>query len=162
MSSAQDWFAHFRAMHTRFRTGKLEERERAEYFVAREQLARSLLAAQNLTVEPGKTARRSFRVAHSLQLDIQFSAGDKRVPTLDVSVGGLSTVLPSEPNDKEQPGFSLRMPGGLDPIIGRMRLTSVNKRVGNYRVSYAFVDMPEREAERLESVLFDLVLSRMP
>jgi len=162
MSSAQEWMKAFRELHTRFRAGKLDEAERRDYFEAREQLARSLIAAQNLSVEPGKVARQSFRVAHSLQHDIQFAKGDVRVPTLDVCVGGLSTVVPQEPNEKEQPGFSLRLPGGVDPIIGRLKLMSVNKRLGNYRVSYSFVDMPEREAERLESVLFDLVLSRFP
>lgn len=154
--------AQFRSMHDRFRAGKLSDSERETYYSAREQLARSLMATQNLTLEPGQSARKSFRVAHSLQVDIQFANGDVRAPTLDLSVGGFSVIMPHPPSEKEQPGFSLRLPGSVDPLIGRVRFASTSKRGNSIRASFSFVELPPKEADRLETVLFDLVLQRLP
>jgi hypothetical protein len=159
--SVNQWIAQFRAQHENARKGKLDEADRRAYLAAREQFARALVAAQGLTLPAGQSARRSFRVAQGLQVDIHFNAGEVRGMTLDLSCGGFSVMLHHPPNEKEQPGYSLRLPGGAEPLVGRVRYISSTRRMGSHRVSFTFVDMPEKDAERLETVLFDLALERL-
>ncbi len=160
--NVQQWLIEFRAMHEKARSGKLPDSERRKYLDSREQLARSLVASQGMAMESGKSARQSFRVAQGLQLDLEFAQGKQRAMTLDLSVGGFSVMLARPPDPKENPGFSLRLPGSLEPLVGRARVVSTQQRPGNVRASFAFVDLAERDAERFETVLFDFVLARLP
>jgi hypothetical protein len=59
-------------------------------------------------------------------------------------------------------GYTLRMPDGMDPVIGRARVISSKKQIGNYRLSFAFEGMSEYDQDRLEMILFDAALSRIP
>jgi hypothetical protein len=59
-------------------------------------------------------------------------------------------------------GYTLKLPGGQEPLVGRARVVSVMRRLGNHRASFAFVDLSEKDLERLETALFDLALERIP
>jgi hypothetical protein len=159
--NVQQWLLDFRAMHEKARGGKLSDSERASYMNAREQFARSLVASQGLAMEPGKSARQSFRVAQGLQIDLEFAQGKQRAMTLDLSLGGFSVMLARPPDPKDPPGFSLRLPGTQDPLIGRARVANVQQRPGSCRASFAFTELSPRDTERFETVLFDLVLARL-
>jgi hypothetical protein len=157
-----EWLKDFREMHAQVRVGKLPAAQEKRYQEAAEQFARALLAVQSLSVPEGSTARRNFRVAYGLQIDLGFDSGQQRLMTQEISCGGFSVLLKDRPKEGERPGFSLRLPGGVDPFIGRSRVVSVIQRAGNSRVSFAFEDPPEKEIRRLEAVLIDLALARMP
>lgn len=156
------WMKSFRELHERARKSQLEPEERREYMAAREQLARSLVAAQGLGMVNGQSARRTFRVAQALPVDINLSSGTVRVLTQDLSMGGFACLMHRPPDEKEEPGFSMRMPRGGEPLVGRARVVSVVRRIGNVRVSFAFHELAEHERERLEMLLFDLALERIP
>jgi hypothetical protein len=155
------WVEEFRALHARARKGLLSERDRRHYLAAREQFAKALTAAQGLSLPSGQSARRSFRVAQGLQLDLSFSTEQLRTMTLDVSCGGFSVMMHKPPPETEKPGFSLRLPGGVEPVVGRARLASVQRKIGTHRVSFAIEDVSDKELERLEMALFDLALERI-
>lgn len=161
MNVAQ-WLKDFRELHERGRKKQLSADEQRVYMAAREQFARSLVAAQGMAVESGQSARRTFRVAQGLQVELNLSAGSLKAVTLDLSCGGFSCLMHRPPDEKEEPGFSLKLPGGVEPLVGRVRVVSSTRRIGNARVSFAFKDLPEREVERLETALFDLALERLP
>ncbi len=159
---ASSWIRSFRALHQRVRQGNVPDDERRLYDASKEQFARSLVAAQGLTVAPGESARRSFRVA--LVFRIELSVGGRRVKaaTLDVSVGGFSARLDQAPDLNQLVEFSLFVPGDQDPIVGKAKAVGARNLVANARVSFAFEGLPERGKERLENVLFDAVLARLP
>lgn len=159
--SANLWVEQFRALHARARKGPLPEEEKRRYAAAREQFARALTAAQGLSLPPGQSARRSFRIAQGLQVDVAFSSGSVRAMTLDVSVGGFSVMMHKPPVESEEPEFTLRLPGNQEPVKGRARMVSVQRKIGTHRVSFAMLGVAEKDTERLETALFDLALERI-
>jgi hypothetical protein len=160
--SINAWLQEFRVLHKRARQKQLNEEEKQLYLSAREQFARALTAAQGMTLKPGEMARTTFRVAQAMQIELSLASGIVRALTLDVSRGGFSVVLAKVPSDSELVGYTLRMPDGMDPIIGRARVVASKKQIGNYRLSFSFEGMSEYDQERLEAVLFDAALSRIP
>jgi len=160
--SINAWLQEFRVLHKRARQKQLNEEEKKLYLSAREQFARALTAAQGMTLKPGEMARTTFRVAQAMQIELSLASGIVRALTLDVSRGGFSVVLAKVPSDSELVGYTLRMPDGMDPIIGRARVVASKKQIGNYRLSFSFEGMSEYDQDRLETVLFDAALSRIP
>jgi len=160
--SANAWFNEFRVLHEKARKKTLNDSEKKLYLEAREQFARALTAAQGLTLKPGESARQAFRVAQAMQVELNFASGTVRSLTQDLSRGGFSVTIAQNPDPKELVGFSLRMPGGLDPLLGRAKAVSAKKQPGTYRVSFAFEPLSEAEQERLELVMFDAALARLP
>jgi PilZ domain len=155
------WVEQFRALHARARKGELPESERWNYLAAREQFAKALTAAQGFSLPSGQSARRSFRLAQGMQVDLSFSSGPIRTMTLDVSCGGFSVMMHKPPLETEKPDFSLRLPGNAEPLTGRARIASVQRRIGTHRVSFAIESLGEKDLERLETILFDLALERI-
>jgi hypothetical protein len=160
--SANAWFNEFRYLHEKAKKKDLNESEKGLYLAAREQFARALTAAQGLTLKPGESARQAFRVAQAMQVELSFGSGMVRAVTQDLSRGGLSVTIAQNPDPKESVGFSLRMPGGTNPLVGRAKAVSAKKQPGNYRVSFAFEGLSEADQERLELILFDAALARIP
>jgi hypothetical protein len=160
--SASAWFNEFRVLHEKARKNDLKDSDKKLYLDAREQFARALTAAQGLTLQPGQSARQAFRVAQMMQIELAFGSGTVKAMTQDISRGGFSALLAQPPDAKELVGFTLKMPGGKDPILGRAKLASSKKQPGNFRVSFTFEGMSEGDQERLEVVLFDAALARIP
>jgi hypothetical protein len=159
--SPNHWVEQFRVLHERARKGQLPETERRRYMAAREQFARALTAAQGMTLPPGQSARRTFRIAQGLQVDLSLSSGQTRSMTLDVSCGGFSVMMHKPPLESEEPGFTLRLPGNQDPVTGRVKLVAVQRKIGTHRVSFSMLGLSDKDVERLESALFDLALERI-
>jgi hypothetical protein len=154
------WLTSFRELHERARRKLLTTEERAQYLEAREQLARSLLAAQGQSVQPGSMARRNFRVPKGMPVDVCFRTGAIRSRTLDISSGGFSCMLPGNPLD-ERLGFVLWLPEQEEgPVVGRARIVAASTaESGPRRVSFAFEFVSEDDYERLEMMIFDLALA---
>lgn len=159
--SANLWVEQFRALHQRARKGPLEELERRRYVAAREQFARALTAAQGMSLPPGQSARRTFRIAQGLQVDLAFGAAPLRTLTLDVSVGGFSVMMHKPPAESEEPEFTLRLPGNQEPVKGRAKMVSAQRKIGTHRVSFSIHGLTEKDQDRLEMALFDMALERI-
>lgn len=159
--STNPWIEQFRALHLRAGRGELNPEEHRHYLATREQFARAMTAAQGMSLEHGVSARRTFRIAQGLQLDLTFASGPVRTLTVDVSVGGFSVLMHKPPIETEVPGFTLRLPGRLEPVTGQARVVAVQRRVGNHRVSFAIQGLAEKDQARLETAMFDLALERI-
>jgi hypothetical protein len=155
-----EWLKGFRGMHQRAAQGNLSAEEQKAYRAGRDELARALLAAQRVMVKPGEVARRQLRVARAIQVEIDFGKEKVRALTLDLSVGGFGVLLGRPPIPGDQMKFSLRLPG-QDPLAGVAQVMDVRLQPGNARAAFAFRDLPEREAERLETFVFDSVLDQL-
>lgn len=149
----------FRALHTRARKGQLVDSERQDYLAKREQFARALLNAQGLMLD-GAEARRHYRVAHQLPVELQMAYGNVWTNTLDISAGGFSVTLPHAVDVKERPSALLYLPDG-STLAGRVRVVSQFQRADKHRASFCFMDLTEREMELLEGFLIDFALERV-
>ena len=155
------WLREFRALHERARSNALNEDERALYLTARETLAKTLAKVQGLTLREKETARQSFRVALALPLELTLAEGPLKCITLDVGRGGFASTLQKMPEGQPTLSFQIKLPGGGDPVTGKCRTVDYRKQTGNFRISFAFVDLDEKFQDRIERALFDSVLARL-
>jgi len=158
--SLSEWMKAFRELHERARTGRLSGPEAEGYRAARDELARALLSAQRLTVKPGETPRQSLRVARALQVDLDLLTSNVRAITIDLCTGGFACLLAKAPPLGEEFGFTLRLPGA-EALGGKVRVADVKPQQGNVRVSFQFSGLPAEERERMETFVFDTVLSQI-
>ena len=157
----RSWITAFKVLHERARKSDLSSGERSQYLSNREELAGALVAAQRLTLLPGQTARQSLRVARALQIDLDLLEGRVRVMTMQVSSGGFGALLAKDPGPNQAIGFTMRVPASADPIIGRVKVCDVQKRTGNFLISFAFDGaLSAADQDRLEMILFDTVLQQ--
>jgi hypothetical protein len=155
-----EWLKGFRTLHEKAKQGGLTGRDLTHYQAARDELARALLAAQHISLQPGRKPRRVLRVARALQADLEFHDGNERAMTLDVSPGGFSALLSRPPRVDDEVTVSLRIPGG-EPIKSSARVLEVKQQVGNVRACFAFAGLDEAEVDRLEMFVFDAVLGQL-
>ena len=150
----------FRELHQKGGAGSLSREEQDEYRLARDELARALLAVQRLSLKPGETARQSLRVARALQVDLEWPKGQVRAVTLDLSVGGFATLMARAPSQSDEVECVIRLPGG-EQLKAKARVMSIAVQPNSVRVAYAFQGLPEEERERIERVVFDTVLDQI-
>ncbi|BDG06338.1 PilZ domain-containing protein [Anaeromyxobacter oryzae] len=158
--SLAEWLQTFRDLHERARRGQLAPREIETYRGGRDELARALLAAQRLTLKPGETPRQALRVARALQVDLDLVTSSARAITIDLSVGGFSCLLAKAPPPGDELKFTLRIPAS-DPLVGKCRVADVKALAGNVRVSFQFEGVEQKDRDRLETFVFDTVLSQL-
>jgi hypothetical protein len=157
----REWLKQFRALHQEAKRGSLDAQALADYHAARDELARALLAAQHVALEPGQRPRRMLRAYCALQADLEFFDGTLRVTTRQVSSGGFSALLARPPRLDEEVKVALRVPGG-EPLKGSARVVESKPQAGAAPVSFRWVGLTDAETERLEVFVFDAVLDQMP
>jgi hypothetical protein len=132
--------------------------ERARYLAMREELARSLVAAQGLQLPAGQNARKHFRVAQLYNVEI---ANLYNTVTRELSRSGFSANVTGELKTGDDVDFKLLLSRGSEPISARARVVAALKQGAQWRVSLAIDRLNEGDAERLEVALFDAVLARI-
>lgn len=152
-----EWLAGFRVTHQRAKAGQLKPEERARYLAMREELARSLVAAQGLSLPEGQNARKHFRVAQVFPLEV---ANLYQTVTKELSRAGFSALITGTLKANDSVDFQLTLGRGTEPVTGKARVVSVVRQAGNSRVSFAIEAMGAEGEERLELALFDAVLAR--
>ena len=154
------WLQAFRALHEQAKRGALQGSDLSDYLAGREELARALVVAQRLTVQPGQTPRTTLRVARALQVDLESPVRKDRLTTFDLSLGGFSALLSKVPAADEALDATLRLPG-TEPLQAAVMVAEAKVQPGNARVSFKFKKLPDSERERLELAIFDAVLSQL-
>lgn len=157
----KEWLVEFRALHDKARKGDLSDYDKRLYDDGREELAIALMAAQRLTRKPDELAREALRVARAVQVDLELNSGKQRVATLDICIGGFSTMMGVPPEPNEAVGVTLRMPEGKDPLLGRARVVATKRQGASHRVSFAFDTLKPEDQDRLSILVFDTALSRL-
>ncbi len=160
--SLAGWLKSFRVLHEQAKAGSLSPADLAAYRAGRDELARAMLAAQQVMMKLGELPRRQLRAARALQVDIYYSGQDQvRAVTLDVSAGGFGALIarPLLPGDPVK--VSLRLPD-QEPIVCEARAVDVKMLPGNARASFAFIGLDADDVERLETYVFDCVLDQLP
>lgn len=150
------WMAGFRVTHEKAKAKQLTEDEHKKYLLMREELARSLIQAQALSVPEGQNSRKYFRVAQMYKIEISKTW---QTMTKQVSRSGFSASLSSQLKVGQEVDFELTLAREGEPVTGKAKVVSAVKQ-GGWNTSFSIEYMSEANAERLESALFDAVLSR--
>jgi len=123
---------------------------------------RVALAAQGATF-PGAPKRESMRVALALRVDVTFTdVAPQSVTTVDVGPQGFSALLAFGAGIGALAQLSIRVPGGLEPVVGKCRVVGAMKHGGLQRLSFAFEPLDPGSRDRLEQTLFDFLIQRLP
>lgn len=148
---ASEWMQTFKAVHDAAKKNGSNDRHRA----MKEELARSLVQAQGLTVGEGQSPRKTFRIAQAWQVELNSMY---KCLTRDVSGGGFSALVPTNLSVGDEVKFSMRIGG--EPVNGSATVVAAIKQPGNSKVSFAISSMPTADAERFENAIFDSVVAR--
>jgi hypothetical protein len=124
----------------------------------REELARSLVSSQGLTISEGQNARKVFSVAQVYSVEIN---NLYKGLTKDISRSGFTTTIPSSMKEGAPIAFSFTLKRGEDAVTGQGKVVTALKQQSNTRISCSIDTISEANAERLEMALFDAVLSRL-
>jgi hypothetical protein len=154
------WLTAFKTLHEKAKKGTLEPADERDYKAGREELARALVAAQHLTLQPGQSPRHALRVARALQVDLESPVRKDRLTTFDLSLGGFSALLARAPMHDETLTATLRL-SGTDPVVAEVKVAGMKAQPGNVRVSFTFGKLEAPAAERLELAIFDAVLAQL-
>jgi hypothetical protein len=155
-----EWLKSFRSLHARFKAGELTPTEVATYRLGRDELARALLAAQQVAMKKTEVPRRQIRVARALQLDIDLGKDKIRGMTLDISAGGFGALLARPPTLGDAVKFSIRLPG-QEAVSGAARVVDAKVLPGNVRAAFSFMNLTPQDAERVETFVFDALLEQI-
>jgi hypothetical protein len=154
------WLDRFKTLHRKAGTGALAPQEAVEYQTARDELARALLAAQHVALQPSQRPRRALRVSRALQADLDFHDGRARAMTMEVGAGGFAALLARPPRVDDELKVTLRLPGA-EPLRADARCVEVKVQPGNARACFQFVALGDDDLERLEMFVFDAVLEQL-
>jgi hypothetical protein len=152
-----EWIARFRITHDRFKANILNEEQKKDYFGMREELARSLVAAQQLQTPEGSPARKVFRVAQVYKVEINKTYQGM---TKMISPSGFSVALATEIRTGTKVQFAIALMRDTEPVTGEAKVVSAAKQGALWQLSFAIEHIGEANAERLEVALFDAVLAR--
>jgi hypothetical protein len=155
-----DWLRLFRTLHEKAMNGRLAGADADDYRAGCDELARALMAAQRLPLQPGEPPRHQLRVARALQVDLETPVSRVRATTVDVSVAGFSVLAAKAPPRGEEQRASLRVPGG-EPIAATVMPREVRPHTGSVRVSFTFERLGDAERRRLELLVIDTALSQL-
>jgi hypothetical protein len=154
------WLTAFKTLHEKAKRGTLVGADERDYLAGREELARALVSAQHLTLQPGQSPRLALRVARALQVDLESPVRKDRLTTFDLSLGGFSALVARAPTPDEVLTATLRLPG-VDPVVTPVTVAGMRAQPGNVRVSFSFARLEGPVAERLELAVFDAVLGQL-
>jgi len=154
------WLKKFKALHLVARQGGLSSADVRDYQRAREELARALLGAQRLSLQPGQTPRQALRVARALQVELESPVRKDRLTTFDLSLGGFSALVNKAPAADEALTATLRLPD-LKPVTCAVSLVGQSMHAGSVRASFALKGLEPEAQERLELAVFDAVLAQL-
>lgn len=153
------FIADLRVLHEKAHAGLLGPEELREHDKARDELAKAIITAQNLTVHFGEKPRRSLRVSKAFPVQLELPEGVARALTLDVSASGFAVLLARELVSNSPVPFRMQLPG-TGEVRGLARAAvKVRERLSS-RVGFEIVSMTDEAAARMEAAVFDEVLVR--
>jgi hypothetical protein len=159
-NSLGDWLNTFRRLHSRAVRGQLTASEGVNYYRGRNELARLLFGLQQLTLQPGQVPRQWIRICQPVQVDVELDSTRVQALTVDLGVGGFGTILTQEPVINGTARYVLHLPS-VEPLSGQATIMEAKPSDVGYRTAFSFHPLSDKERERLEFFIFDIVLERV-
>lgn len=154
------WIAEFCHAHEKHRQGTLPTTEEPAYREGREDLQAVLLAAQRLALGGKAQTRVSMRVSQAFPVELQLGENWVKAITLDVAVGGLSTLIPNKPAKGDALAFRLKL-SRQSEVAGRMQVVNVEEHQGAAKVACRFDGLSDLDRSRLDDAVFESVISQL-
>jgi hypothetical protein len=158
--SFSDWIRQFRALHAEARKGTLSPEELEAYRGACDEFARALMGAQKQVAKAGVSPRHALRVAKAVQVELESAVTQAKATTLELGVGGFSTILPKAPKLGDEFTCKLKLPGG-DPLETTLTVGEVKLQPGSVRVSFNFRKLSDETTARLEGIVIEAALAQV-
>jgi hypothetical protein len=155
-----DWLRVFRALHDKARQEDLSPEDADAYRAGCDELARALMASQRLAAKAGEAPRHALRVARALQVDLESPVSKVRAMTVDLGVGGFSTILAKAPPAGEEMIATMRLPG-RDPLVASVAVADTRQQPGSARVAFTFRRLGDADRAALELLVIDTALSQI-
>jgi hypothetical protein len=153
--------AGFAELHERAKKQALEGGEQQAYRDAKIALTNALLLTQRRTLDPAAPQRQYLQAARAIQVELDLSTGLVHTLTLDISRGGFASLLEKPPPKSEPVAFTLKLPGGGEPLRGHCKLVGTAPQRGVLRAGFVFQNLSEQDGERIELLVFDSVLDQL-
>lgn len=149
----------FSALHAAARAGTLPASRLPAYRALRADLARALVAIQNLGGKDPRRGRVALRMPASLPVQVAREGLRLDAVTGDVGAGGFSALLAPGLRRGMEVTFRLGEPGR--EVEGRARVSNVTPAgPGRERVGFAFDGLSEAARDEAEALVFDEVMAR--
>lgn len=154
---SKEWIAAFRELHERAQAGDLDEADATRYARERTALTNALLSAQRLSLKPGLQRRQTLRLVKELPVELDAKPSPAYTNTLDITTGGFAVLLeqPLRVGDRLDFTIGLR----IGPVSGRARVVNLQRKGRPYRVGFTFEDISSTDVGRIDTEVFDGVLS---
>jgi hypothetical protein len=156
----QQWLDQFCVLHEQARGGSLSKSDHPRYLAGRDELARALLKAQQIALQPGERPRSSLRAASALQITLQLPSGTLHTITRDIGSGGFSVRLASPPPLGAVVVFTLKL-SAKESIEGKAKVVSLSPVSDTRRASFCFDGLTPEMVERIEMVVFDAIVTQL-
>ena len=155
-----DWLRVFRSLHERAKKNELSGLDADDYRAGCDELARALMAAQKLALQPGEVPRHVLRVPRALQVTLDDKVNVQRAMTVELSVAGFSVLLAKAPLHGEELTATLRLPGS-EPLTATVKAGEAKQAAGTVRVSFLFGKIPDPVRAQLEMLVIDTALQSL-
>jgi hypothetical protein len=143
-----------RLLAPRARRGALTPAESAVWAAAVERVFGRLLEIQNARAGAPHRARRDVRVRRVIPVEVRWGERVLRAVTLDLGLGGLSTLLDAAPRRGTEVTVRVALTGGAE-LAAPARVAGLAHRGGAVRVSFAFRRLAPEERSLLQSSLVE-------
>lgn len=159
--SLSGWITEFCQTHERAKQGRLATGEDDAYRAGREELAAVLLAAQRLALGGKAQTRLAIRVHQAFPVEIELPSGWVKAITLDIAVGGLSTLIEQGPSKGDLLAFRLKLSRQAEAVAGLLQVVALEDHEGTTKMSARFADLEPGDRARLEDAVFDSVVGQL-
>jgi hypothetical protein len=157
----QQWLDKFCGWHEQARAGTLPKDDQARYLSGRDELARALLKAQQIILQPGELPRRSLRASTGLQITVEIPGSPPlQTITRDIGSGGFSIRVSHSLTLGMVVPFTLKLTA-KDPVEGKAKLVSLGPVSESRRASFAFEGLKSDVTERIEMTVFDAIVAQL-
>jgi hypothetical protein len=157
----QAWISTFTQLHEKAKKNALSGDDLKTYQTGRDELARAMVAVQGQVLKDGENPRQALKVARAAQIDLDLASGRVRAMTMEITRDWFSVLIEKPPSVTESVGFSLRIPGAAEPLLGRCKLLDISKRQGTVCARFAFKDLTPEKVEKVEMLVFDSVVDQL-
>lgn len=154
------WLADFRVLHQKARKNSLTAHELDQYMADRNELARAILSSQKMSLQAGQLPRQALRASRVLPIEIEVHGRMRPFLTMEISSGGFSAILPDVPPAERSVPFTLKLPGG-EPVTGEATCVQATPQPGRCRCSFRFDTVGASDRERIEMLVFDVLLEHI-
>lgn len=156
--ATRDYYDEVFRLHDKQKHATLSAKERERYEIAKAEVARSLLAAQELLRAPQQRRRESLRLRYCVPVTLTVRGRRHASMTVNVSSQGCAVVLEAAP-DAEVVEVDVRFPCGLG-VRGRAQVVAVVHHGGAATACLRYLDQNDIDRALVDDAIVGLAIEQ--